>query len=301
LRIKKIGGMKMARSLIELTQTGDMDAWIPVDVYAQTVLAALIEKEKLAPYVGMRVIKTDRMGGDNVQIKKRTTRTAEGPITEGNTLTETDQPAVSTVTVTLGKYGDADLLTAESMEDVPDDTKALVLTSMGEGIASKLDELRYAALIDTGMSAHEEVEATSQAPDWDDIVDLGAKLQGNNVDPDTAIMHPTVFAVLLKNDPFKSAAVYGTLNALTTGKIGVIGGYDIVITNRANTLAATLDLVLIVIIDSRLALAEVYGRPLTFSESYVQLTDQYRLVCWIRYGVDTMTEEAIGWIVNPAV
>jgi len=291
----------MAKSLIELTEKTAFADWIPADVYARTVLDALVESEMLQNTVGYRVIKTQAMGGDNVQIKKRTARTAQGTIAEGATLTETDQSAVSTVTITLGKYGDADLITAESIEDVPDDVKGLVLTSMGEALGIKLDELRFAAMVDTGMSSHEVTNPTTKGqPQWDDVVDITALLKQNNVRPDMMIMHPTVLAYFLKTDPFKSAAVYGTLDALTSGDIGVIGGLRIIITNKANALDASVNTILAVVLDSRLALAELYGRPLSFTEQYVQLTDQYREVCWIRYGVDAMNEEAIGWIRNAA-
>lgn len=291
----------MAKSLYELTEKVAFTDWIPADTYAATILDALQEKEKLQDTIGLRLIKPELQENNKVQIKKKSIRTAQGAIAEGTTLTETDHTAPTTVEIEMFKYGDADLITGESFEDVTDDVKGMILTAMGDAIGVKLDQLRVAAMIDTGMTLHEEKTPTTKGqPTWDDIVDINAKLQGNNVEGDMIIMHPTTLAYFLKTDPFKSAAVYGTLNALTSGEIGVIGGLRVIVTNKANALAATVDLVLCVVLDSSLALVELYGRPITFSEQYVQLTDQYREVCWIRYGVDAMNEEAIGWIVNAA-
>jgi len=291
----------MAKTLYELTEKAAFADWIPADTYAATILDALQEKEKLQDTIGLRLIKPELQENNKVQIKKKSIRTAQGAISEGNALTETDQTAPTTVEIEMFKYGDADLITAESMEDTTDDVKGLILTSMGDALGIKLDQLRVAAMTDTGMSDHEVVLPTVKGqPLWDDIVDLNAKLQGNNVEGNMIIMHPTTLAYFLKTDPFKSAAVYGTLNALTSGEIGVIGGLRVIVTNKANTLSATVDVILCVILDSSLALVELYGRPITFSESYVQLTDQYRVVTWLRYGVDAMNEEAIGWIVNAA-
>jgi HK97 family phage major capsid protein len=292
----------MARTLHELTQKGDFTNWIPTDTYAATILEALQEKEMLQDVVGLRLIKPELQENNKVKIKKKSIRTAQGAIAEGNTLTETDQTAPTTVEIEMFKYGDADLLTAESMEDVTDDVKGLVLTSMGDALGVKLDELRMAALQDTGMTLHEVVNPTTKGqPTWGDVVDINAKLQQNNVSADMIIMHPTTLAYFLKTDPFQSAAVYGTLNALSSGDIGVMGGLRVIVTNKANALDTAINTILCVAIDSNLALVELYGRPITFSESYVQLTDQYREVCWIRYGVDAMNEEAIGWIRNAAV
>lgn len=292
----------MARTLQELTEKVAFTDWIPSDTYAAVILDALQEKEKLQDIVGLRLIKPELQENNKVQIKKKSIRTAQGAIAEGNTLTETDQTAPTTVEIEMFKYGDADLVTAESFEDVTDDVKGLILTSMGDALGIKLDELRMAAAQDVAMTLHEVVNPTTKGqPLWDDVVDINAKLQGNNVEPDMIIMHPTTLAYFLKTDPFKSAAVYGTLNALTSGDIGVIGGLRVIVTNKANALDALVDTILCVVLDSNLALVELYGRPITFSEQYVQLTDQYREVCWIRYGVDAMNEEAIGWIRNAAV
>lgn len=291
----------MAKTLVELTEKTAFADWIPADTYAATILDALQEKEKLQDTVGLRLIKPELQENNKVQIKKKSIRVAQGAIAEGITLVETDHEAPTTVEIEMFKYGDADLITAESFEDVTDDVKGMILTAMGDALGIKLDQLRILAMTDALMTLHEEkTPAVKGQPLWDDVVDITAQLLGNNVEPDMIIMHPTTLAYFLKTDPFKSAAVYGTLEALTSGEIGVIGGLRVIVTNKANALDALVDTILCVVLDSSLALVELYGRPITFSEQYVQLTDQYREVCWIRYGVDAMNEEAIGWIVNAA-
>ena len=175
-------------------------------------------------------------GGDSVKIPRWSA------ISDADDLTE-DQALVAEV---LGTGADtADVVGAGKLVEISDqallaahgDPMREIARQYGILIARKID----AALVEEAETTtlSKTVEA---AIDADAIIDAKAKFGDAQTDLAGLILHSEQYAALLKNDDFKSSAVYGDLNgALATGAVGTILGMPVFVSDRVTVTEGTPD------------------------------------------------------------
>jgi N4-gp56 family major capsid protein len=175
-------------------------------------------------------------GGDSVKIPRWSA------ISDADDLTE-DQALVAEV---LGTGADtADVVGAGKLVEISDqallaahgDPMREIARQYGILIARKID----AALVEEAETTtlSKTVEA---AIDADAIIDAKAKFGDAQTDLAGLILHSEQYAALLKNDDFKSSAVYGDLNgALATGAVGSILGMPVFVSDRVTVTEGTPD------------------------------------------------------------
>jgi len=175
-------------------------------------------------------------GGDSVKIPRWSA------ISDADDLTE-DQALVAEV---LGTGADtADVVGAGKLVEISDqallaahgDPLREIARQYGILIARKID----AALVEEAETTtlSKTVEA---AIDADAIIDAKAKFGDAQTDLAGLILHSEQYAALLKNDDFKSSAVYGDLNgALATGAVGSILGMPVFVSDRVTVTEGTPD------------------------------------------------------------
>jgi len=284
----------MPKTLEELTTTTQTSSWIPRDVYARVIWGAVAEEEKLRDIVAVSEKQPFGDGGNTFKVRVVGARTAQGPIAEGASLTSTAS-SFSVYSITLSKYGDYDVLSGESIEDTSDDVKAKILAEMGKAIAAKIDQVRYDE-INTAVPGQTKNAATAGQILLADILDLKAAMEDTKYKPDVLLLSPLGLANFLRYN--QSLLQYQMVDALMAGKVAMVAGLRVVVFSGAVDPSATAGATLAYVIDSSRALGEIWGRPLTFEELRVPETDQYKEVCWVRYGASELDTGAIGRLKN---
>ena len=84
------------------------------------------------------------------------------------------------------------------------------------------------------------------------------------------------------------------------GKLQTIAGLKVIECCNATRCSGTPGEVMAVVIDSKRAVGEVWGKKPTFSEFYENHCDRYRYVLWQYWGTSELDPNAIGWIENPS-
>jgi len=175
-------------------------------------------------------------GGDSVRIPRWSA------ISEASDLAE-DQALVPEV---LGTSADtADVVGAGKLVEISDqallaahgDPMREIARQYGILIARKID----AALVEEAETStlSKTVEA---AIDADAIIDAKTKFGDAQADIAGIILHSDQYGALLKNDDFKTSAVYGDLNgALATGAVGTILGMPVFVSDRVTKTEGTPD------------------------------------------------------------
>ena len=139
---------------------------------------------------------------------------------------------------------------------------------------------------------------------YNSIVTAMKRMQAAAYEPDYVIMNPEVAAYLY----FKSADGYPIMALAGTtfsedGKLLTVAGLKVVESCNATLCNANGanqgNHQMAVLIDSKRAVGEAWGKKPTFTQEYVPECDTTKIVIWQYWGSAHLDPNAVGWIVNP--
>lgn len=290
--------MPTPSQVLGLTTLAEVGTLVPTDVYSTQVLEALYEARILSGIVS--AVREDLTGeaGNVVQVPFMDRRTAQGPIAPGECLNP-----VATVTgtypITLQKFGDYDLIQNEVFEDQDAFSQQDFVNALGEGLAEKADRLLYEALI--GATPGQTVALASSGDLTDfyaKVVALKAAMRATpGIRPSHLIVGPQQEAAILTDTD--QGIKYDSI-AVRNGDVLTVAGLEVIVVPWGNENVEDADAVQAVVIDSRRAVGEAWGRRPDSVVDRVSKAecDQTKVVTWMRYGVAVLDEDAIGHITN---
>lgn len=290
------------------TTTTETDAWIPADTYAQAVFMAMNAKRVLGSLAAALDVDIQKGRGDTVQVRVYPRRSAQGPITEGNSLVETASDALTTVPITIEAFGDFDVLTGQAIDQTSDNVKARLLTSMAHALDEKLEQQVYDNLA-TEASAQSVTLDTAGEIDYEEVLKAQAELKKTIRDgvndrgpykPDFLIISPEHEPDLLLDPALTKTVNYGPGEVALPGEIGKIGKIRVLVHELANAKDTALSAVNGVMIDSTRAFGEAYGKTLSFEEDRIAKSNKWEEVAWVFYGSAVIDPDAICHLQNAA-
>lgn len=290
----------MTNDIQKLTTTTETTSWIPSREYAGLIVQKAQAKRLLFGVAAAVEHAVGQGEGTVVRVRIFPKRTAQGPISEGASLTAT----VSSPTyadLTIQKFGDADELTGESIYQTKGPLVAKLLEAMAGGLARKKDEKVYDVLKAATPGASKTLGVAGTLTDLGNkILDCLAEGQaGDDVTYDTLLLGPDQINALrqIKNVDLQVGA---SVKLNENGEVVGFAGMKVInLMSIANRNATTAAMVQAILIDSSRAFGEAHGKPATFEERRVPLTDKYEEVVWDWYTAGTIDTDGIGHVVNP--
>jgi hypothetical protein len=280
------------------TTTTEVSTLIHDDVYSSLILEALYAARAFAGIVSATREDLTAEAGNDVQVPYMSARTAQGPIAEGVALTA-NASATGTYAITIEKFGDYDLVNREVFEDQTIFDENAFLRNQAEALAEKVDDLVWTELETAAAASSETLAVAGTLTDlYDQVVELKAKMKKLKVKPNFLITGPDQEAQFLKDT---SEGIKLQQIQVRDGELMSVAGLPVIISPLCNANAATAGLVQAVMIDSRRAVGEAWGRrPERVVDRVTKAdSDQVRLITWLRYGTDELDVNAIGHVKNP--
>jgi len=279
----------------------DVSAWTPSEVFSRLILDAAIDAGKLSRVITVFAEDITKGSGETVKVRAFPSRSAQGPIADGNSLSEVDS-TLSTYSITIEQYGDYAKLTDFSIFKAGDETKARLIRAMGNGLARKFDETIYEAISASGAASVVKETATADwtAPEYnlyDCIVECRAALKANGVNPDYIIIHPDFEGYFLKGTV---EGVRGQVIKVENGNLSEIAGLKVIVTGVAIGYQPMGGLQ-VVIIDSSRAVGEAWGKRPTFYEQFIPESNTYKEVVWAYFGAARLDTKGIGHVYSEEV
>jgi hypothetical protein len=284
------------------TTTTEVAEYIPARQYAALIVKKAQAKRLLAGLRAAVVRKLEQGEGTIVRVRIWPKRTAQGPISEGSSLSAVaDNP--TSVDVTIQKYGDYNQLTGESIYQANADIVAMSLEAMGNGIARKYDQLVYDELEGATPGASKTLAVAGELVANDDfavkLIQLVNEMRKLDVVPTDVLLGPDQVGALAQIKT-QNLQVGAGISLDSDGRVSKFYGLQVHdLFSIANANATTASMVQAIVIDRSRAFAEAYGKDLVFKEDEVIESDLYKHVCWSWFGVAEVDTDGIGHILNP--
>jgi len=294
-KTSSLAGRRSAAFGSTTTETAD---WIPEDVYAQTVFMGMHAGRVLGSLAAAVGVDIQQGQGGTVKVRVFPKRTAQGPISEGNSLVDTALGSLTTKSLTIAAYGDFDHLTGQSLDYTSDNLKARLLAEMGAAIGEKLEQVCYDVLKDAVAGVTRTLDV-SGVIDYEEILEAEAAF-GTGYKPDFLIIGKTSKPDLLLDPRLTKTVDYGAGVVALPGEIGSIGSIRILVHDLANAKSATAGAINGIMIDSSRAFGEAFGNPLSFEEDRVPESNKWKEVAWAFYGAGAIDLNAICHLKNAA-
>jgi hypothetical protein len=285
---------------------------IPRDNFANMILEAAVCHSQLEGVVPMMSFDVNAGQGGVVQVPMIAARTAQGPFTTDCHCLLAASSVITKATVTIRAWGDYELMCEFPLWKATTGVKESIINEMGKGIANKLDQWVWFSLCTAGARfvgrrLATAVACTSTATFtsaccnyrydiYNSIVSLKAQMEGACLEPDYLILNPTVGAW------FKKAWALAVPELVTIGadgKLQNVAGLKVIETGVGTACNGTAGSTMAIIIDSKRALAEAWGKRPTWEEVRDPHCDDYQEVVWLYWGINRIDANAISHIVNP--
>jgi len=306
------------RSFEELSDDTTHGDWIPDDVYADWIMEASVCYGFLSGEVTAMSYDMQAGNGQSIQVPYVPARTAQ----RGTSLNKdcgclsAASSTVGTYPITVYKGGDYDLLCDFAMWQAKPSFRAAQMKEMAKGLAKFRDDEILDALYavptqrqDVGSHGTYVTLAKkcsvygSRGSNccatignlYDSIVSVAAELRGLAKEPDTVIMSPTVAAKLYMRDYMYPPAM---LINYENGRLTSVAGLRVIETCGATSCMASA-VTMAIVLDSKRAIGEAWGKRPTFETDRVPECDQTKLVVWEYWGTAVMDQNAVGHIINP--
>jgi len=296
------------KTLTELTDTTALATWIPTEQFADLILDGVVCYGHLAGKVTALEYDLQAGQGDTVNIRAIAARTAQSITDACGCLTATSS-TFSEYTIDVGKLGDYDLMCGISIWQAKGNVKSAVLYEMSKGLAHAQDAALWTAMTNGAWSytALTTVSCNSTSTTsafccafafnlFNSIVSIKQQMKGACYEPDTVVLSPTVAKWLYYKD--YTYPMGGMVKFNDKGDLIEIDGLNVIETGSATACSGS-KVTLAVILDSRRALGEVYGKRPAFSEFYENNCDRYREVVWMYWGCGRLDPAAKGRVMNP--
>lgn len=276
------------------TQTAD---WIPADVYAQVVFMGLHAERVLGALAAAVAIDIQKGASDTIQVRVFPKRTAQGPISEGSSLSDTALGSLTTKSITIQAYGDYDQLTGQALDFTTDDVKGRLLGEMGAALNEKLEQVCYNVLVAASSTQTTTLDVAGII-DYEEVLKAQAKLKLQKMKPDILVIGANHEVDLLLDARLTKTVNYAAGSVVLPGEIGRIGNIRVLVHPLANDKSASAAAINGVMLDSSRAFAEAFGRPLSFEEQRVPESNKWKEVAWVFYGAGVIDPNAICLMKN---
>lgn len=313
------------KELIELTDsdagTHGVGHWIPADVFADIILDGVVCYGQLSGVVTLMEYDFSAGGGDTIQVRYVSPRTHScasrtGSNQECSCLSDTST-TFGTYSIKVLPWGDYDLVCGWSIFEADGPVVKLILNEMAKRMAMCRDSHIWDSLANNLSAPNIDVETFAVCSDsgiagscctftfnlYNSIIEVQKHMQGDAYEPDYVIMHPTVAAYLYFRDGSYSHAGLPQIKYDEKGQLVSISGMKVIECCNADTCSSNTSgdgtNINAVIIDSKRAIGEVWGKRPTFNEFYDAKCDRYEEVLWQYWGAATCDPNAIGWVSNP--
>jgi len=197
-------------------------------------------------------------------------------------------------------------ITDEAQEDSNLDEMERTATNIGEAMAEANDQEAYNIVtgVTQGGTSPADGEAfsvnasTAGEISYTDVKDLAMTMQQNKYRVDSLLVSFDHASDLLDEDKFILANEAGTDAGLREGRIGRFAGLEVYVSSQFNASTTTTDDVQAVVLDSDRAYVEAVKREPTIEEDRLPQQGETDLVGSFRFGIATVDENAIGYVVN---
>jgi hypothetical protein len=288
---------------------------IPRDNFANMVLEAVVCHGELVGKCSAMNFDVQQGVGGVVQVPIIAARNAQGPFsTDCHCLTAASS-TITKATVTIFAWGDYESMCEFPLWKATPYVKGAIINEMGKALAHRMDHQIWWSVCTTGVAnaaghrVSTAVSCRSTATKGscciysynlnNTIVSATAEMQSNCYNPDTILMNPTVAAwfklsntdlneALLKMDSNGNITAINGLTVLQTGVAPICG--------QATTAAQP---TMVIILDSKRALAEAWGKRPSWEEVRDPHCDSYQEVVWAYWGVNWIDRGAVFHIRNP--
>lgn len=331
--------MSQMKSLVELTDAtdgaGGVGAWIPVDNYAPLILAGVVCYGDLSGVVTVLDYDMGAGNGNTIEVRYVSPRTHSCASTRacmGDNAVEGYGACLSATSNTFGTYpiqvsqwGDYDLLCSFAVWSAKGNTTQLIIDEMAKRLAKCRDAEIYAQLTDyhTGTDDINKIVTSDVSCSkgtlngsccsfsynlYNSIVTLVGHMRSDCYDPDTIIVNPDVASFFyFKDGNGYPLAMMPGLTYDANGRLSTIMGLRVIETGVAHHCNDTgfggasrgTGYAQAVVIDSKRAVGEVWGKRPTFETARVPECNADKLVVWQYWGAHYLDPLAIGWVVNP--
>lgn len=279
-----------------LTTAAGVADLVPADVFSELALEAVYAERQLAGVISATAEDLTAEAGSTVQVPYISRRTLPSSVAAGATVTAANT-SVGTYSISLTKYGDRDTVQREVWEDQKIFDREDFVLNIARAFAEKVDDLCFDELETAAAGSSKTLAVAGTLTDvYDKIVECKAAMKKLKYKPGDVIFGPDVEAQLLKDT---SEGIKEQNIAVSDGMVLKVAGLSAIVTPLANANAATAGMVQAIIIDRRRALGEAWGRRPDFSADYINTSDVFELVGYIRYGAAELDVNAIGHVKNP--
>lgn len=242
--------------------------------------------------------------GKYVTVRIMPKRTAQGPISEGGSLTDTADTTLS-VDVELIKYGDYNKITGEAIRQTKGDIVAKSVAAMARGLANKFDDLVWTEL-ETLANATTEVslavsgDLTTNDDFAKKLLTCIAEMQKLDVQPDHIAMGPDQLNAL-RQTKAQNAMLGAAISLDAKGEVVGFAGCKVInMMSIANANAATADLVHACVWDSSRAYGLVFADDPIYKTDEIIESDIEKHVFFAWMGVEALDADGIGVVKNAA-
>jgi len=314
----------MSKTFYQMTDckdgAGGAGAWIPADYFVDLVLEGVVAYGDLSGRACTIALDLAAGNGDNVNVRTVTKRShTNSCITCGECLSSTSN-TFGDVAISVCQYGDYDKIAAYADWQAQGDIVKQVAKEMSKRMANTRDTLLWTALCaatpNTTLTLQTAWSPTRLAISssccsfgfdiYNTIVDARQHLMGDGYEPDYVLIHPYVSAYLYYKEgaggnayPFQQMPL---LKFGSDGYLASVAGLKVIEVRVAvaddSSPSDTGD-ELAFVIDSRRALAEVWGMRPKFYEDFDVDCNATELVLWNYWGCDTVDDNAIVEINSP--
>jgi len=284
--------------------------WLPDRNYVDDMIEAAVCHSQLSGVITRRSYDVNKGEGGRVDIPYTPARTAQGPIGTCACLTDTSS-TLGKYYVTLGQYGDSDLICDFTEFKSKYNIRANIGREMGKALAAAWDTNIWTAITvfmptytytlghawTAGMTSD---SCCMNAVDlYNGIIQLTKALQGAAYHPTHVIMHPTVAAHLYYKDASGVAEQQLPLVKMNNGKLTMVGELEVIESCNATAGTDVSGTTLAVIVDKSRSVAEAWGKRPDFGTFYELRCNRTRLAVWAYWGTSRLEAASIGHILNP--
>jgi len=307
----------MPRTFEELTSSAETTTWIPADVYANVILDGVVCYGQLSGVVTALEYDHTKGGGDIIQVRYISPRTASCASVDSNLGCQ----CLSAVSSSFGTYpiqveawGDYDQVCGWTIWETEGNIVEMILKEMAKRLAKCRDAQIWSNLVTAGTGAPNiTLSSFCSCSDgvisgscctytynlYNSIISVQKHMQGDAYEPDYVVMHPDVAAFLYFRDGAYTYAQLPQMKYDGKGQLISISGMKVIECCNANMCNNAGGRVMAVVLDSKRAVGEVWGKKPTFEVDRQPECDLYKHVLWQYWGSHSLDPLAVGWVVNP--
>ncbi len=314
----------MPKTFYQLTDcddgAGGAGAWMPSEYFVDLILEGVYQYGDLSGRACTIGVDLAAGNGDTVNVRTVTKRNHACSTTACGACLSVTSNTFDDVAIDVAQYGDYDKIANYADWRAKGDVMGAVANEMSKRMAHCRDKALWSAL--NGSTPNTTITTTSSwSPNptirtscctfnfdiYNSIIEARQHLMGDGYNPDIVLIHPYVASYLYYKEgaggnayPFQNMPL---LKFNEEGYLASIAGLKVIEVRAAvadDSSPSERSDELAYVIDSSRALAEVWGQRPKFNEFYDGVCNATELTLWMYWGCDTLDDNAIVEITNPA-